>query len=263
MDRLKVMELIEEEKRKMGKFWILDEAWRTNKFWLVSYPRSGNTWMRFLISNILYPEKDVDYISIGRLVPDIHQRHTWEKVGVENPLVLKSHLIWRTGFSRMIYLYRDPRDVAISCYHADNIWVEKGAKGLTFDEYLKGIFLRGKRSFGFWDAHIKEFLLLSKKPEVHVVPIKYEELWQYPYEEMKKVVEFLKVKVKHTADIQIAINKSSFEELGKFRARDGVHPKMMGLRGKPGGWRKVLTKKQQDLIWQNYGETMERLGYKK
>jgi len=262
VDRLKVMEMIKAEGVKVGEIWPLDRAWRTDKIWLVSYPRSGNTWLRFLISNILHPKEDINYINIGKFVPDIHQRHMWKKVGVKNPLVLKSHLIWQMGFSRIIYLYRDPRDVAISCYHADNIWVEKGAKGLTFDEYLKKIFLRGERSFGSWNTHINSFLLLNEKPEVHIVPIRYEELYDDTRWELAKIAKFLGVKAT-IAEVETAVDKSSFEELEKLRARNGVHPKMKGLQGRPGGWREVLIKEQHDLIWERFGKTMEKLGYKK
>ena len=39
---------------------------------LVSYPRSGNTWFRFLVANALHPETEVSFASIPRLVPDIY-----------------------------------------------------------------------------------------------------------------------------------------------------------------------------------------------
>ena len=37
---------------------------------LVSYPKSGNTWTRFLIANLIYPEKHPDFANINVLVPD-------------------------------------------------------------------------------------------------------------------------------------------------------------------------------------------------
>ena len=37
---------------------------------LVSYPKSGNTWTRFLIANLVYPEKNPDFSNINQLLPD-------------------------------------------------------------------------------------------------------------------------------------------------------------------------------------------------
>ena len=37
---------------------------------VVSYPRSGNTWTRFLIANLMHPEKEVSFKNIESLIPD-------------------------------------------------------------------------------------------------------------------------------------------------------------------------------------------------
>ena len=37
---------------------------------IVSYPKSGNTWTRFLIANLVYPEKNPDFSNINALLPD-------------------------------------------------------------------------------------------------------------------------------------------------------------------------------------------------
>jgi hypothetical protein len=36
---------------------------------LVSYPKSGNTWVRFLLANLLYPNQAVGFANINRLLP--------------------------------------------------------------------------------------------------------------------------------------------------------------------------------------------------
>ena len=38
---------------------------------VVSYPKSGNTWTRFLIANLVYPEKLPDFRNINYLLPMI------------------------------------------------------------------------------------------------------------------------------------------------------------------------------------------------
>ena len=37
---------------------------------IVSYPKSGNTWTRFLVANLAYPNQKVDFTTINRLIAD-------------------------------------------------------------------------------------------------------------------------------------------------------------------------------------------------
>ena len=39
----------------------------------VSYPRSGNTWMRFLLANLLAPHETITFRNIENFVPDLHK----------------------------------------------------------------------------------------------------------------------------------------------------------------------------------------------
>ena len=36
---------------------------------LVSYPKSGNTWVRFLLANLIHPNETVSFANINRLLP--------------------------------------------------------------------------------------------------------------------------------------------------------------------------------------------------
>jgi len=230
--------------------------------WLVSYPRSGNTWLRFLIANIQHPETDVNYRSIDELVPDWHQKdHKWQpdESFDWSPVAIKSHWIYVPNYDKVIYLYRDPRDVVLSCYHFSQGDWDIRFEG-TFDEYLRKVFILGGR-YGRWDRHV--YFWASGKSGIPFILIKYEDLWQHLYREVKRIIDFLGIKVRSATEVQAAIDKSDFNELEKIRARDGVHPKKKGLRGRPGGWRENLTEKQKDLIWEKFGKTMEKLGYSK
>src|ERR1700686_1692719 len=40
---------------------------------LTSYPRSGNTWTRFLVGNFVNPNEPVTFLNVERLVPDMYK----------------------------------------------------------------------------------------------------------------------------------------------------------------------------------------------
>ena len=53
---------------------------------LASYPKSGNTWSRFLIANLLYPEQHPNWGNIDRLIPapEVMSKREFE-TGAETP----------------------------------------------------------------------------------------------------------------------------------------------------------------------------------
>ena len=86
---------------------------------IVSYPKSGNTWTRFLIANLIYPDKHPDFTNINELVPDpegVTKRHLEE---LPRPRYLKSHAYFDHRYPKVIHIVRDPRDVVLSEYYFD------------------------------------------------------------------------------------------------------------------------------------------------
>ena len=93
--------------------------------YLVSYPKSGNTWLRFLIANVLKVHfdipREVNFFSLSEFIPDIHISRYLRKRGFFDeynlPRIIKSHANYNSYYNRVILLVRDPRDVCISYYY--------------------------------------------------------------------------------------------------------------------------------------------------
>jgi Sulfotransferase domain len=83
---------------------------------VVSYPRSGNTWTRFLIANLVYPEKNVGFTNIEKLIPDTSSQSNRALKSTPRPRIIKSHEYFDHRYRKVIYIVRDPRDVALSYY---------------------------------------------------------------------------------------------------------------------------------------------------
>jgi len=84
---------------------------------LVSYPRSGNTWTRFLLGNLLWQNDPVTFLNIESRIPEIYFNPDRFMRALQRPRLLKSHESFQPHYPHVIYIVRDPRDVAISFYH--------------------------------------------------------------------------------------------------------------------------------------------------
>ena len=235
-----------------------------NVTWLVSYPRSGNTWMRFLLANIQHPGREIGYHNLEALVPDTYQSSWWREEKVAwSPLILKSHDLYRSEFDncKIIYLYRDGRDVARSCYYyyqreeGAERWRVRG----SFSDYLK-LFVQGWNLYGDWKDHLQFWLFSQHKSPVFL--IRYEDLLADTVRNLKKLMGFLNIEVPDDV-IVAAVQKSSFKKLKAIREQEGLHPYLQGLKGTSGGWKEIFTEDDLELFWQYAGDLMEKLGYRR
>src|SRR5438132_5015556 len=84
---------------------------------LVSYPRSGNTWTRFLLGNLIDQNDPVTFSNVESRIPEIYFNRDRFLRALPRPRMLKSHEPFQPHYPRVIYIVRDPRDVAVSFYH--------------------------------------------------------------------------------------------------------------------------------------------------
>src|SRR5690349_25152573 len=83
--------------------------------YLVSYPKSGNTWVRFLIANLI-SEEPITLLNIEQRIPSVYILPDRELRRVRRPRLLKSHECFVSRYRKVIYTVRDPPDVAGSYY---------------------------------------------------------------------------------------------------------------------------------------------------
>src|SRR5262245_29265740 len=86
--------------------------------WFVSFPRSGNTYWRFLTANLISRGEPVDWTNIERFSPDIYITYDPALRQIPRPRYIKSHEPFRPNYRRAVLIVRDPRDVAVSCFHS-------------------------------------------------------------------------------------------------------------------------------------------------
>jgi len=213
---------------------------------LVSYPKSGNTWVRFLLANLIYPNESVGFANINRLLPspDVLSKRFLKKV--PRPRILKSHQPFDVRFRKVIYLVRDPRDVIVSEYHF-NLKKRYIAADVTLEEFARRFLLGETSSYGSWWEHTASWIGARQGNPAFLL-VRYEDLLADSIGETTKIAQFLSLPVDRER-LQAAVDRSSanrMRELERKQAdqwtgtKNTVKDIPFVRSAKSGGWKQSL-----------------------
>jgi hypothetical protein len=241
---------------------------------LVSYPRSGNTWTRFLIGNLIYQDKPVTFANIESRLPEIYFSPDRVLRRLPRPRILKSHECFQPHYRRIIYIVRDPRDVAVSFYH-HNIKAGNIAEDYAIADFVPR-FIAGEfdAKWGSWSDHVLSWMLLRQNSPAFIV-LRYEGMKEQPETELARVAAFLCECSFRAIDasrekLQRAIDLSSpdhMRELEKQQAsqwvltRETRSDKPFVRSAMSGGWKTQLPEQSVVAIEAAWGEVIQGLGY--
>jgi hypothetical protein len=236
---------------------------------VVSYPRSGNTWTRFLIANLVYPDKNVSFTNIEKLIPDTSSQSNRALKGTPRPRIIKTHEYFDHRYPKTIYIVRDPRDVALSYYDFQRKY-RQIEDGYPLERYVKD-FVTGKLisvGWGTWGENVASWIFTRGKRKEFLL-LRYEDMMKDTHRELARIAEFLDIDPAPER-LQRAIERSSADrmrELEKLESDKWVATKnrrkdIPFVRvAKSGGWRTSLPESCVHQIETAWGELMTTLGY--
>ena len=227
---------------------------RPDDCFIASYPRSGNTWLRFILASLLAPSEEISFRNIDRFIPD-PGRTPLDVEKMASPRLIKTHWPYFDLFPRCVYLVRDPRDVFISYYHyaCINGWFAGDLEGFSLF----------RSAYGGWKEHVSRGLEHAAEHPDNVLLLKYEEILSRPLAEIRRLDLFLGLN-SSDKEIESAIKKTSFSSLkAKEKIHGTEHRGAAGFfrEGTSGQWRNKLSAAQIQRMTLEYRPLLERLGY--
>jgi hypothetical protein len=207
MSRHRATWLVDFSARRLANKFIL---WR-NGVRIVSYPRSGRTWLRMMLHEL---SADPRFNHAGS---------QWKlQLGPDKICERIPNFAGR----RVLFLLREPRDTVVSLYH--HYTTEKGWKG-DFAGFVRGPTTGIERLLAFnlgWleaQARFRGF-----------TAVRYEDLRADPKNELWRIINFMGCKVRDPRDYESAAASQSFDRM-QDRERSGELRAQFGDRFPGGG----------------------------
>ncbi|TLY52448.1 MAG: sulfotransferase domain-containing protein [Gammaproteobacteria bacterium] len=262
-----------------------------NIVWLASYPKSGNTWLRAFLANLIAnrstPVPLAELPNYGRLEADPEpstqmnfdalcalrpQVHAAIAAAAPRTVFVKTHsmagvhdgvpLLTPQVSAGAICVVRNPLDVAISMAHHFAIDLDAAIDYLGDERAAsQNTQLFVSEFLGSWSAHVKSWADMEGP---RILVLRYEDLIEKPAKTFGRVAKL--IGVDDRARVERAVAHASFASLAGMERRDGfVEVPIKGQRffraGRINQWRDTLSREQVQRVIVRHCEQMQRFRY--
>ena len=237
---------------------------------LIAYPKSGNTWTRFLVGNLIYSDGPVHFLNIPELIPhiDVMPKRFFRKM--QRPRVINCHEAYHPHWKRVIYVVRDPRDVVVSLFHFQRkrrIIEDDYSLDRFVSRFVAGEAVRPPR-LGSWSENVASWLAMRQN-DPNFLLLRYEDMLRETGPALVKIASFLGIDATPER-IARAVERSSAEEMRSLekvqgnqwhQSKDTRQDIPFVRSARSGGWKAVLSRNAVAEIQSAWGPLMDRLGY--
>ena len=271
-----------------------------NIVWLASYPKSGNTWIRAFLANLIANRSDpVPLNDLARYCDDearpeffnivagkpsteltldeivaIRPRvHAFIAANARGTRFVKTHnyagafnghpLHNAEVTAGAVYVVRNPLDVAVSMTHHFGLTVDQAIERLGNEQVATAndaMFVT--QLLGSWSFNVKSW---ADHASERILVLRYEDLIEKPAKHFAKVARLVGIG-QDRARIERAVQHAAFQSLASMEKKHGfaeVSDKATRFfrEGTMNQWREVLNREQVQRVVGAHREQMQRFGY--
>lgn len=182
--------------------------------YIVSFPRSGSTWLRTILAGIIDPHAGYEPEVFNRILPGVSGRRLPLVWSLRDPRIIHSHTTFISSLPKAVYVVRDGRDSLVSFYHYSTT---RNGIDMPFEEWFD---LYCRRWYGpRWHDHVESWLTKGKqKLGAALMVLRFEDLKADPVGHVGQVADFLGLNPNHSA-IHHAVEMASLDQARKREAR--------------------------------------------
>lgn len=270
--------------------------------WIASYPKSGNTWMRMLMDTYFkgIPTHKVQFDDLVRwafqsasprplgalnhaefaMLRPAMMMHLWEIADVRGEVTdqpkrfyAKTHHfcggvqgmpLWTPAWAdRVIYIVRDPRDVAPSLADYMDIEIEKALEMMADSDATIEKMAGLPHMLGSWSQHVSSWRQTDRIP---VKTVRFEDLKADTVGTVRSILEWLPDVNVREDRLAMACGSTEFERVSRLEDE-------LGFQESPDQQEKFFRKgqasqgaelsaEQEARVVEDHHEVMEQMGYK-
>ncbi len=243
------------------KFRYLEFVPRPDDIFIVTYPRSGTTWMQMILYQ-LATEGNMDFEHISQVCPWFERSAISDRKfdNLSSPRIFKSHLAYKwipKGPCKYIYVVRNVKDVAVSNFHfsTSHFGYQK-----TFSEFFD-IFMKGKLTFGSWFDHVSGWW--NHQNDKNVLILRYEDLIQDLEVCLHRIADFCEFEVEQER-FPLILERCSFAFMKKHESKfdfgmeklleEGIVQNSFIRKGKINKAQEYFTEEQEKTLKQTFNK---------
>lgn len=230
---------------------------------VASYPRSGSTWLRFMLFELVFGQQS-EFETVNRQIPDIGRQKQAPRILPDGGRLIKTHEPFSPRYQRAVYLVRDPRDVAVSEYHF-HLW--RGLYDGKLDPFIDRFLRDGTTAYGPWDVHVRSWIESRLANTGDLLVLRFEDMRSDTAAALRTIAAFLRIRVT-SQQISRAIANTSIRQMKEKeeRARTTVLKSARSderfiRSGASGGWQGELAPELVERCEERFGELMRRFEY--
>ena len=228
--------------------------------WIASYPKSGNTWLRSLISSYYFSEDGFFNQNSLPLIQQFPQKKYFKSFNYNPEIVTDTAKFWisaqkiinkdkkikffkthnalgsvnnskftdKKNTIGCIYVVRDPRNVITSIQNHYEMTKEESLNFmLNENKFIYDYSIKNDYSnFQFISSWEKNYQSWLNQKNFSVLLIKYEDLIKDTLETFKKVIQFIELITKseksyNEEKAKISVQSTTFEKMKKIERNDG------------------------------------------
>lgn len=263
-------------------------------YWLASYPKSGNTWLRIFMENLFRNTTEpasITDLTVVRYADTVHKLYKAAKGQSASELsdaeihqlrepaqrilasqaetsFVKTHnilarhlglpLIYPQYTVGATYLVRNPFDMVVSYAHHYDIGLDDAIESICSPyNRVKTSEQSVFQILGTWSQHVQSW---TSSPPFKTLVLRYEDMVERPVRTFEKFVRALGLP-RNPERLRRAVRHSGFATVAAQEREHGfqerARPDQVFFRsGSVGGWREVLTEQQVGRIIDAHGDVL-------
>ena len=239
---------------------------------MADYGRSGQGWLSYMLCCILNAKyiEPYDFLkgmlyTTDKRVLTLTSGNLPDRPKSPYSMVIKTHN-WPAQnvnlTDKIIFLTRDPRDIAVSAYYRYKELVNLEPP-TTLKEKLFYMMSSFRLLSYAWTAHKwKKFTLLwIERPDIKFYKVRYEDVSTHPMETLKRILNYLEVKANDKL-IQEAIDNFTFDKMSGRKKGEEATKNMPFRKGIVGDFRNQFSWLELKIFHLIAGKQMSELGYR-